>query len=290
MKDRREPGPVPLSPLEVWFASVITHPESAIAGVLAANDVAALGVHTENDLARVVTAGPRLSELECLDIYHYAYRARLVECLADDYPALAHALGADAFDALCGAYIATHPSTSTSLNAFGRHMSAFAASQGGEHAAFASDLAALEWAMVEVVHAPAAPTLSLEGLAELPPDRWSDARLFPSPTARIVHSRFPVNAYFQAFREDREPAIPARASSATVVYRRGYVVWRMDLTPAMAGLLDALFEGATVGDALSVVELHAESEDAIEEAKRSVTVWFREWVAGGVFAQIDEGA
>ena len=45
------------------------------------------------DVERVVLPSSRLSSLERLDIYRQAYRARLVECLADDYPVLQHALG-----------------------------------------------------------------------------------------------------------------------------------------------------------------------------------------------------
>jgi hypothetical protein len=71
------------------------------------------------------------------------------------------------------------------------------------------------------------------------------------------------------------------------VYRRGFVVWRMDLTPAMAGLLDALFGGATLGEALGAIAVHAEDADALAEAERNVMLWFREWVAGGFFARVE---
>jgi hypothetical protein len=57
-----------------------------------------------------LTAGPKLGPRERLDVYRHAYVARLIECLADDYPVLKVALGDDAFDALCRGYIARFPS------------------------------------------------------------------------------------------------------------------------------------------------------------------------------------
>ncbi len=62
-------------------------------------------------------------------------------------------------------------------------------------------------------------------------------------------------------------------------------LWRMDLTPAMAGLLEALFAGRTLGDALETLDAGLTSEDAAE-AERSVMAWFRAWVAAGFFARV----
>ena len=86
------------------------------------------GAVADREVGRIedlLTAGPRLSALERLDIYRRGYGARLVECLADDYPVLQHALGDGPFEDLCRAYIAAHPTRGPSLNFFGRHMACF---------------------------------------------------------------------------------------------------------------------------------------------------------------------
>ena len=58
-----------------------------------------------------------------------AYFARLVECLADDYPCVQYALGEDRFEEIARRYIEAHPSSSPSLNWFGRGFEQFAREQ-----------------------------------------------------------------------------------------------------------------------------------------------------------------
>lgn len=261
-----------------WFKTVVTHPENVQAGVAAGN----------RDVDRVITPGPRMSAMQRLGTYHYAYWARLIECLADDFPVVRYAIGEHAFDELCRAYIATHPSSHPSLNFFGKHMPSFLRTfeTTSFSASFAANLASLEWAMVEVIHAPTAAVLTLDALAAVPVARWGEARLPPSEAARLLRFNYPVNAYLQAFREGGVPEVPAPLPSATAIYRRGLSIWRMDLTPPMARVLGALFDGATLGAALSTIEREGD-DDATAEAARDVMKWFQEWVSGGIFAGID---
>ena len=270
-----------LRALEEWFIGAVTLP--------CAGDELAAGAR------QILTRGPSLDESGRLEIYRYGYRARLVECLADDYPALQYALGSDAFEALCHEYIQRHPSSAPSLNAYGRHMASFCRTEASEPFAlrdFAADLAALEWALVEVLHARMADALSLPALAAIPPERWTSARLPPSPALRVLRFDYPVSAFFQAFKTEEEAAVPEREASVTAVYRTDMTLWRMNLTPAMASLLEALFRGETLGDALGKLE-EGLSEAEAGEAERSVMAWFQAWVAAGFFARIDfdgEGA
>jgi hypothetical protein len=257
-----------------WFARAVTTPESEAEP--------AGGAQASQRLTR----GPRLEAIDRLEIYRRAYHSRLVECLVDDYPTLQAALGEDAFATLCREYIARYPSTNPNLNTFGRHMAALCASEaGGAHAAFAADLAALEWALVEVIHAPSTEPLSLAALGDVPPERWAGARLESTPALRILCAAYPVNAFYQAVRDGKQPAIPDAAPSATAVYRSGPTVWRMDLTPPMLALLTGLTSGATLADALdgATASFGDEPEEA---AAQRVMGWFREWVSSGLFSRV----
>jgi hypothetical protein len=256
-----------------WLQTVITHPESVEAGAALA------GEPTE----RVILAGAMTSAVEGLEVYHHAYRSRLIECLVDDYPALHHALGAEAFAAVAARYIVRHPSRSPNLNAFGRHMETFCRAQEDPQAGFWADLARLEWALVEILHAEDAPALAGEELARYPMEAWSDARLLPSHTLRICRFDYPVNAFFQAFKNDETPQVPAPAPLALAVYRQGFTLWRMVLTPTMADLLEDLVGGATLGDAVGAMEKRIRDPDALSEAARDVMAWFSSWVQGGFF-------
>ncbi len=244
-----------------------------------------------DEMASLVTAGPRLSPRERLEIYRSGYRARLIECLLDDYPALADTLGSERFEQLGGEYIERFPSSSPSLNAFGRRMSELCrvAELPGFDAArgFLSELSALEWAVVEAIHARASSPLALEALQAIPTEAWGAARLVRSDTVRVLHFAYPVNAYYQACRTDGSPPpIPSSAPTATAVYRSGWRVFRMDLTPAMTRVLAALLEGLPIGEALARMGVDETDPAALAEAERSVMVWFREWIQGGFFSSV----
>jgi Putative DNA-binding domain len=242
---------------QLWFArAVMTEDEGA-------------------EAAHRLTPGPRLTAIERLDIYRRGYEARLVECLADDYPILKHALGEVAFRGLCREYIARFPSEAPNLNAFGRHMPVFC--QG-----FAADLAALEWAVVEAVHAADASPLTSSQLAAVAADMWPSARLEKCPSLVVLRAAYPVNDYFQAVRDGHEPELPDASPSATAVYRRGLTVWRQGLTRVMADVLEALARGETLEASVAGVPDDQPAEQVLS--------WFREWVQAGLFVAIDVSA
>jgi hypothetical protein len=279
------PLPVSLHALQHWFATVVMHPGGVTAGIEAQHG--AIGAPLALSLAeaeRVLLPSSRLTGTERIAIYGDAYRARLVECLADDYPALKYALGDDSFEALCLRYIAEHPSRSPNLNAFGQHMAAFCRIEEIPSRHFEADLAALEWAMVEVLHAASPEKLDLATLATLPADRWAGARFLPGGAVRVLELAYPVNAFFQAFREGQAPAAPEPGWSATAVFRDGTTIWRMDLSRAMHALLTMLSSGTPLGTALDTL---ASSGRITEEEGGEVMLWFRDWVSHGFFSRIE---
>jgi hypothetical protein len=285
---------VPLRALQHWFASAVMFPAGVVRGLAEGEHSGALAVPLE-DVERVLLPSRHLAGIDRLAIYGDAYRARLVECLADDYPALKSALGDDPFETLCLRYIARHPSQSPNLNFFGRHMASFCRTEAalvpgapaqGLPLAFAADLAALEWALVEVLHAPSAEKLDLAQLATVAPQQWAGARFRPSTTVRVLTFDYPVNDFFQAFRNDQGPAVPPASWSATAVFRDGTTIWRMNLSRAMHVLLTALSGGTPLGSALDML---VQAEKISDEEGAQVMVWFRDWVRHGFFASIETG-
>jgi hypothetical protein len=270
-----------LAAQQEWFARAVMTPESEASPVGAA------------EAASILTPGPKLDPLGRLEIYRRAYHARLIECLLDDYPAVAAALGENGFDELCRKYIVTHPSTDSNLNAFGRHMASLCRAEPtsstlGTIAFFIADLAALEWAIVEVIHAASADPLTMTGLGAVPASRWADARLVATPAFRLLRSGYPVNRYFQAFREGDAPLVPEPEASAVVVYRSGPTIWRMDISDAAFDLLHALTSGQSLAASLESASAALSGVDEGEAAAR-VSAWFRDWVSSGLFSGVEFG-
>jgi hypothetical protein len=266
-------GELSLRSHQEWFLAVITTPEHEPAPV------------DSTSAGRLVTPSSTLSSLARLEIYRRSYQARLIECLADDYPVLQQTLGEETFEDLCRAYIDQHPSTEPSLNRFGRHMADFCRHHPLSDADFAADLAALEWAVVLAIHAPTAPPLTAEDLARVSIESWSEIRLVPNPSLGVHAFDYPVNAYFSARRRGEAVALPAARHCSVAVYRTEQSVWRLELTTPMATLVASLSRGETLGASLSLV---AAQLDGVSEAEaaQSVTTWFRHAVSSGLFSGI----
>ena len=249
---------------QTWLSRAVTAPEPAL------------------DAVRVLTPGPLLTSVERLQIYRDGYRSRLVECLADDFAAVRSWLGEGTFEALAHDYIDEHPSRSPSLNAFGRSMPAFLAERRVVAGPFAADVARLEWAVVEAIHAAASPPLTLDRFQHMTPEQWAAARLVPAASTVVLRFECAANAYYQAFRDGAGPTELDATPSATLIHRQGWVVWRRDLTPPMARLLEAIVAGAPLGEAL---ETSISSED--EGTQAHVMHWFQDWVGSGVFTAVE---
>lgn len=225
------------------------------------------------DVEAHVTPSATMTARERLHVYRHGYVARLVECLEDDYPVFFHALGRERAEALCREYIQAHPSRSYSLNVFGRSMPGFLKERGE---AFAADLTALEWSVVEAIHAAESTRMAPDALAKLDPSDWANVALVASPSLRLHVFDHPVNAYYQAFYDDEEPGIPAPAPERVAVYREGAKIWRMTLTPGQYALLAPLAAGASLEEAFET--------DVGDEA--DVATWFRQWTTEGFFSGI----
>jgi hypothetical protein len=273
-----------LERLQHWLVAVSTEPDGAARGVERAS--ALYGTGTLAELENVVTPGPRLSALERLGIYNDGYFARLVECLRDDYPAIGHALGAETFEGIARDYIRTHPSRSPSLNAYGADFAAYLRTRSESWVPFAVELARLEWALVEVIHRETGAALASNALAEVPPDAWPRVRFVPKPALELLDVAYPVNAFYQAFRDELEPRAPAPAGSSLVVHRVGLVVYRLELEPVMRGLLGDLLAGKTLGAALAELERRL-SPDELAGAQANLPAWFGAWVAAGFFTALE---
>jgi len=280
-----KPAAMPeLERAQTWLLSVTTDPAGVSAGIRHAASLG-VGVLEASELERLVTPGPRLTALERVAIYHEGYFARLVECLLDDYPAVAHLLGADAFERLAREYITATPSRSPSLNAYGRAMPDFLRARSEPWSAFAAELAELEWALVESIHSEAPSPLAPAALSAVRADDWPHVRFAPSPALRLLAFRYPVNPFYQAFRSGAEPVLPPPEPSHVAVHREGMTLFRHDLTPLAARLLTTLTRGTPLGAALATLERDS-SPSELALVQSHLSDWFGTWLSAGFFTAL----
>jgi len=272
---------VGLDRLQRWMQAVIVHPglvEDALAA--AADEVPA------QRLGEVILPSRTLTPAERLDVYHGMYLLRMEEALASDYPALKHFLGDEGFFDLVRDYVQVHPSRSFSLNPLGYRLPEFVKTASGlERPDFCYELAQLELAVAQAFDGPETARLGEAAIAAVPPEAWEAARLAPVATFRLLSFRYPVNDYLQTVLDDDHDHPKARLKDQWIaVYRRDYVVYRLDLTRAAHDLLAALVSGRplgnAIGEALKTGGKRAPSEHELFR-------WFRQWVSVGVFQSVE---
>jgi hypothetical protein len=100
----------------------------------------------------IIAPNNRLSAFERLQLYNRQYWYRLLDALADDFPALRALLGPRRFEKCSIAYLNDHPSRSFSLRNLGSSLVEWMAEhpeRSGRRHRLALDVARIEWAFVE---------------------------------------------------------------------------------------------------------------------------------------------
>lgn len=232
---------------------------------------------------RALVAGDaRADAATRIGIYVEAYRLRLVEVLANDFPGLRAALGAAAFDRLARAYLDAHPSTTRSVRWFGRALGAFLASTApwSRRPALA-ELARFEWAQGEVFDAPDDEALSIDAVGAIPPERWAGLRLLPR--AALCRLDLASNAPALVVARFAGQTLPrlraARRARAWLLWRDAAldVRWR-SMNADEAAAWDTLAAGETFG---TICERLCDHVDA-ETAPMHAASLLKRWLADGL--------
>jgi len=150
-------------------------------------------------LIAVVEGHGRLGAVERVNIYAEMYFARLVDVLKSDFPRVAVILGCERFHAVMSEYLARYPSGYPSLRYLGRFLPGFLRDcRETTDLPFLSDLAALEWARVEVFDALNAEPLRAEHLQHIIPDEWPMLKFQVIPAFQTLSSEWPVHEIWKA--------------------------------------------------------------------------------------------
>ncbi len=160
-------------------------------------------------------------------IYNNAYQIRLVEALAEDYPMLNQLLGAESFKELAREYIDKYPSSSFSLRGFGRKLATFLAQETlYQKQAYLSELAAIEWQLVDVFDLADSPVASISDMSRFAPEDWPLLRFKLHGSVRWLTMHWNITEIYQALRTDTDIPDLRRLQSPQVC-----LVWRKQYSP-----------------------------------------------------------
>jgi hypothetical protein len=285
-----------LDQLQRWMQTVLMHPGGVEHGMTSPQAREVIDVEPAQAEC-VVTRSQSLGALERLAIYNRAYFARLLECLRESFPVLAHTLGEDAFDSFSIDYLQRFPSRSYTLNHLGKDFPHYlAASRPTEEDTpvpnwpdFVIDLARLEWTYGEVFDGPGIegqPTLDIEALRSISAEQWPQTLVIPVPCLRLLELRYPVHRYYSAVRRKQTVEVPEPGETLLAITRQNFVIRRFELSRPQFVLLEALTAGLPIGTA---VGRSAESAgDVGYEFARLLRKWFRLWTAERLFLAVHE--
>ena len=233
--------------------------------------------------------GTRKATVETrLKIYAEAYHFRLIDALADSYPAVHTLLGDDAFTAMSHAYIHQYPSRHFSIRWFGDRLAAFLRhSPRYADKPVLAEMALFEWTLREVFDAADFTPLERARLLQLPAAGWSDLRVALNPTIRRLELSWNVPALWQAIEQQQEP-IEAAAQELP----RPWLCWRkldqrnwfrsMDVDEAWA--LDEMRRGASFADICAGLCEWIDAQHVPARAAGHISRWCDEQLLTAVLA------
>lgn len=221
-----------------------------------------------------------------LGIYANAYRLRLIEALDTDYPGLHTLAGDEAFDAMCRAYIDTHPSPFRSLRWFGDRFAEFLRTTEpyADYPVFA-EMAEFERALSDAFDAADSDLRTAADMSAVPPDRWPALRFSPHDSVRRLDLRWNVPPVWKAVDAGDPPPEPEASEHpvAWLVWRRDLVTRYRSLDVDEAWALDALMRGENFA---VLCEGLAEWVDPQNVATHAAAL-LKRWLDDGLIRRID---
>jgi Putative DNA-binding domain len=257
-----------LAQTQQLFWKLITAPEGVAAGLAGLSS-------SERDAADgLVRPAARLSATERLDVYADMYFYRIRDCLKDDFPAVGAVIGDAAFHNLITDYLLVHPSAHFSLRYVGQRLPAFVSTHElGRRYPCLTDLAALEWSLLEAFDALDAQSITSAALIRIPTARWAELRFTVTPSLKMLCLAWPVHeVWAQTQRQDEVGALEATETFIRV-WRQNLRVFHRAIDRTEHAALDALSKGATFADMCEPIAAALGEAAGVERAVALLQGW-----------------
>jgi hypothetical protein len=213
----------------------------------------------------------RLSARERMLVYRRAYWARQIDALRDEFRRLAGRLGERGFSNVMHEYLLAHPSSDPQIEWIGGALPHFLRRHPAAECRALADLAAFEWAEVEVLLAADPPCVTTS--LDVPPATFAACTFEMVPALRV-----------SALASDpiADPG-SSQHPSAFAVWRFHFAVQHRRLDPDEYGALAAALSGEPVA---TVCDAFCQRPDAAERA----AAVFRGWLQSGWVSRIVQTA
>ncbi len=164
-----------------------------------------------------------LTSRDRLNIYHNAYRVRLIDVLLDTFEHTAIYLGDDWFHQLASDYVQSHHSTHTNIGLYGKEFPDFLAEQLADDLEV-SELALMDWKLRRAFDGPDSTVMTQEDLQRLASEGNINFRLQAVATLSITTQHFNTLDIWQAINNDEHPPVVRRLDEPVdiLIWRKGH--------------------------------------------------------------------
>src|SRR5271169_870750 len=211
------------------------------------------------DTAEIVAAiqGDGLDPAARVGIYRHHAFGTLGAALQNTFPVVCRLVDKRFFAYATHEYLREHPPHSRCLVEYGADFADFLARfEPCENLPYLADIARFEWALNIAATVREATPLQAETLAAIPAGEAAYVALRLQPSLSYFASPWPIDAIWQANKEDEVPPIDLTSGGASLEIRRAgeAVVWRR-LDPGTFAFRTALADGLVLAAAMAVATL-----------------------------------
>lgn len=236
-----------------------------------------LGVSVGSKPDTWIRAKAGFAPADQLAVYIDGYRFRLRDVMEEFYPVLQYYLGKTAFDQIIKDFVEATHSEHYNLVRYALRLQAFIAAHNDD--VFALELCQLETAISQLADSEETIALEPSHLEGMTAESLMESVLFPRTALQLFVFDYPVNDYYLAVKEEKLPQAPAPQKTFLAVFRHEDVMCRMPLSGDEYKLLEKLFTGVTLGEALETVS---------KESAGQISSWFSRWMRNGLLTKIQD--
>ena len=269
--------------------SRLKHIQSLLYRLITAPSGVAEGLEAERQLpsegiAAFIRGDDRLAADDRVGIYADMYFYRLLEVLAEDYPATRAVLGEDNFHNLITGYLVEHRPTEPSVIWAGKFLADFLRDHPfRSRFPFIADLAMLERSTIDVFCAADTPVLEASEMKVLPPPEWAAVKLRRVAATAILDTEWKVVDVLKAVEEKRSWDLPAAEASRILVWRQNSRVSYREIGAAEAAALSMLTRTATFGRVCEALVRDLPEDQAAAE----IAPITARWLADGILTRVN---
>jgi len=206
-----------------------------------------------------------LSSRDRLDVYHNAYRLRLIDVLFDTFEHTAIYLGDDWFKQLAADYVQLHPSTYTNIGLYGRELPGFLVQRlAGDKEV--SELALMDWKLRRAFDGADSAVMTLDDLQQLARVE-SSICLQAVPTLTICTQHFNTLDIWHAINQDQTPPVVESLPEPIelLIWRKGHSPHFRSLSKIESAAIACVHSGKSLDDIGAILEKDFPDADVATE-------------------------